>query len=251
MAVVDPVDPHAQEHHLTMAGDDRLSPLEDRLGHRFANRALYEQALTHASAVSPDEARTKSYQRLEFLGDRVLGLSVARMLYERFPDVPEGHLSRALADLVRKETCASIAAGLGVGAALTIGKGERKTGLAKKQSVLGDVCEALLGALCLDAGFEAADAVIRRHWAPLIPDIGAGAGADPKTALQEWAHTRGLTEPNYSEVGRSGPDHAPVFRVTAHLPGLAPAEGTGSSKRAAERAAAAALLARETTEARP
>lgn len=244
--MVDPLEPHVQEHQLNMAADNRLADLQDKLGHRFANRALLVQALTHSSALSGDDARVKSYQRLEFLGDRVLGLAVARLLYETFPDVPEGHLSRALADLVRKETCAAIAADLGVGPALAMGKGEKKSGLGKKQSVLGDACEALVGAICLDAGFEAADAVIRRLWGPLMPDIGAGAGADPKTALQEWAHAQGLTEPTYRETGRTGPDHAPVFVVEAMVPGLAPAEGSGKSKRVAERAAAAAMLARET-----
>ena len=244
MAVVHPLEPDVQRHPV-MAGDD-LSGLEVRLGHRFTDRALLERALTHASAVSPDDARTGSYQRLEFLGDRVLGLSVAAMLYEAAPDAPEGHLSRALADLVRKETCAAIAAELGVSAAMRVGKGERKNGLAKKPAVLGDACEALLGAVFLDGGFAASDAVVRALWQNRLPDLEAGASADPKTALQEWAHTKGLTEPRYSETDRSGPDHAPVFRVVASIPGLPDAEGQGRSKRAAERAAAEAMLKRET-----
>lgn len=227
-------------------GQEALAALEDKLGHRFARRALIEQALTHASALSQDDARVKSYQRLEFLGDRVLGLSVAAMLHARFPDAAEGQLSRALADLVRKETCADVAAELGVSAALRIGKGEKKTGLNKKVAVLGDACEAILGAVFLDAGFTGADAVIRRHWEQRVPDISGGATADPKTALQEWAHTQGLPEPVYREIGRSGPDHAPVFRVEAIVPGRSPVAGEGKSKRAAERAAAATMLAHQT-----
>lgn len=243
--MVHPLESDVQRHPLMPAD---LAELETRLGHRFADRSLLEQALTHASAVSPDEARTKSYQRLEFLGDRVLGLSVAAMLYETAPDAPEGHLSRALADLVRKETCAAIAAEIGVSAALRVGKGERRNGLAKKPAVLGDACEALLGAIYLDGGFPASDRVIRALWAGRLPDLDAGTVADPKTALQEWAHTRGLTEPRYSEIGRTGPDHAPMFRVLASIPGLADAEGQGRSKRLAERAAAEAMLNRETAQ---
>jgi ribonuclease-3 len=224
---------------------DRLPALEARIGHTFADRALLEQALTHASAVAPDEARTQSYQRLEFLGDRVLGLVVAEMLFRRFPDAPEGQMSRALADLVRKETCAAVAVEIGLGAALKVGKGERRNGLAKKIPVLGDACEALLGALMLDAGFARAEEVITALWQGRIPNLDLPATADPKTALQEWAHTKGLPEPKYVEKGRSGPDHAPRFIVAATVPGLAEAVGEGRSKRAAERAAAEAMMARE------
>jgi ribonuclease-3 len=229
-----------------MTTPDRLAVLETRIGHRFADRSLLERALTHASALAPDAARLDSYQRLEFLGDRVLGLAVAGMLFARFADAPEGHLSRALADMVRKETCAAVATELDLGAVLRIGKGERRTGLARKETVLGDACEALLGAVYLDAGFQAAAALVERLWAPRLPELAAGAGPDPKTALQEWAHTQGLAEPRYLEQARSGPDHAPRFRIAAVVEGLAPAEGEGTSKRAAERDAAARLLARET-----
>ena len=246
MADLHPLGPHVQGHPLSTSADAAQAALEKRLGHRFASRALLQQALTHASALSQDDARLKSYQRLEFLGDRVLGLSISAHLFSQFPDAPEGHLSRALADLVRKETCADIASEIGIGPALRMGKGERKTGLARKTAVLGDACEAILGAVYLDAGFEVADRVIKAHWVPRTPDLSGGATADPKTALQEWAHTRGLTEPRYVETDRTGPDHAPVFVVTANIPGLAPATGEGTSKRMAERAAAAAMLARET-----
>ncbi|HRJ68397.1 MAG TPA: ribonuclease III [Beijerinckiaceae bacterium] len=227
-----------------MAADAaRLAELEERLGHVFTDKSLLEQALTH---VSHSGAGTKamSYQRLEFLGDRVLGLCVADLLYARHPEAPEGQLSRALADLVRKETCAAVAESIGVGACLRMGKGERKSGLARKPAVLGDACEALLGAVYLDAGLPTVDTVVRRHWLERLPDM-TTAGVDPKTALQEWAHTRGLPEPRYAEVDRTGPDHAPVFRVAALVEGLEPCEGQGRSKRIAERAAAEAMLARE------
>lgn len=243
MAVVDPVGPDVQRHPLM--SEDKLAALQQRLGYRFQDRSLLERALTHASAVAPDEARASSYQRLEFLGDRVLGLSVAALLYERFPDAAEGHLSRALADLVRKETCAAVAGDLGIGLALRVGKGERRNGLARKEAVLGDACEAILGAVLLDAGFETADRLIRQLWSSRLPEVGSAVTADPKTALQEWAHAQGLSEPRYRETGRTGPDHAPVFNVVAVIDGLANAEGAGRTKRAAERAAAEAMLARE------
>lgn len=243
MALVDPLEPDVQ--HNPVMNDPALTTLEARLGYRFSRRDLLEQALTHASAVSPEEARTKSYQRLEFLGDRVLGLSIATMLFARFPDAPEGHLSRALADLVRKETCAAVAADIGLGAVLRVGKGERRNGLANKVAVLGDACEALLGALYLDGGYGAADGVIMALWGTRLPELAAVSTADPKTALQEWAHTKGLPEPRYRELDRTGPDHAPVFRVATVIPGLDEATGEGRSKRAAERAAAEAMLARE------
>lgn len=223
-------------------GDARLIEFQERLGHRFADISLLEQALTHVSHEGGGAGR--SYQRLEFLGDRVLGLAIADMLFAQFPQAPEGQLSRALADLVRKETCAAVAEAIGIGANLRMGKGERKSGLARKTAVLGDACEAVLGAVYVDAGFVVADGVVRRLWAERLPDM-QSAGADPKTMLQEWAHTKGLAEPRYVETGRSGPDHAPVFQVTATLDGLAPSEGQGRSKRLAERAAAEAMLKRE------
>lgn len=176
----------------------------------------------------------------------MLGLAVAAMLFARFPDAPEGQLSRVLADLVRKETCAAVAAELDLGPCLILGKGERRTGLAKKLSVLGDACEALLGAVYRDAGFAAAEAMVHRLWQDRLPDLGTVATADPKTALQEWAHTQGLAEPRYEERGRSGPDHAPEFRIAVLVAGREPVEGSGRSKRAAERDAAQRMLANET-----
>ena len=224
---------------------DDVSALQARIGHVFADASLLERALTHVSAL-PAQAprRADSYQRLEFLGDRVLGLTVSDMLYEAFPEAEEGELSRRLADLVRKETCAEVARGWGVGAVLRLGEGEAQTGGANKSAILGDICESLLGAVFLDAGYGAADALVRRFFSekmlnPVRPL------RDPKTALQEWAQARGLPTPVYRQVGRSGPDHAPVFSIEVSVNGFEPALAEGTSKRFAEQASAQNFLERE------
>ena len=215
--------------------------LEERIGYAFRNAELLDEALTHVSVSLPGG---KSYQRLEYLGDRVLGLVIAEMLFEAFPKAPEGDLSRRLADLVRKETCAEIARGWGLGDHLRLGEGERRSGARKRDALLGDACEAVLGAVFRDGGFEAAKALVRTHWqarmhAPLI------APKDPKTRLQEFVQAQGLSVPRYQDVRRSGPDHAPVFEVAVLVDGYPPAAAHGPSKRVAERAAAETWLARE------
>ncbi len=220
--------------------------LEERIGHSFAELALLESALTHISALS-GKSRAGSYQRLEFLGDHVLGLVVSEMLFRAFPKADEGELSRRLADLVRKETCAEIARVIDLGAVIKLGTSEANSGGRRRTAILADVCESLIGAVFLDGGYPAAATVIERLWgermrAPTHPL------RDPKTVLQEWAQGRGLPTPLYREVERTGPHHDPEFRVAVVLPDLTPAEGTGRSKRAAEQAAAAALLAREGVE---
>ena len=220
--------------------------LEERIGHSFAELALLESALTHISALS-GKSRAGSYQRLEFLGDHVLGLVVSEMLFRAFPKADEGELSRRLADLVRKETCAEIARAIDLGAVIKLGTSEANSGGRRRTAILADVCESLIGAVFLDGGYPAAATVIERLWgermrAPTHPL------RDPKTVLQEWAQGRGLPTPLYREVERTGPHHDPEFRVAVVLPELTPAEGTGRSKRAAEQAAAAALLAREGVE---
>ena len=218
-----------------------LDALEARLGHVFAQRALAERALTHLSALSAD--RGASYQRLEFLGDRVLGLAVSEMLYEAFPGAPEGDLSVRLARLVRGEACAEVALAWDVGPHVMMGVGEARGGGRKKAAILGDVCEALIGAVFLDAGFEAARAVVRKHWEPRMrADI--APMRDAKTAVQEWAQGRGLVTPRYAEVERSGPAHLPRFVMQVEMDGFAPEKGEASSKRAAEQAAAQAFLDR-------
>jgi len=216
---------------------------EQRIGYHFENPALLEQALTHISALAGSRNRAGSYQRLEFLGDHVLGLAVSDMLFRAFPGADEGEMSRRLADLVRKEACADVARAIELGAAIRLGASEANAGGRGRSAILADVCEALIGALFVDGGYAAASALIERLWSermrtPVRPL------RDAKTLLQEWAQARGLPTPAYREIERKGPDHDPEFRVTVELPHLAPAEGLGRSKRAAEQAAASAMLTR-------
>ncbi len=220
------------------------SVLENRIGYRFADSALLTVALTHISALKGPRNRAGSYQRLEFLGDHVLGLVISDMLFRSFPKADEGELSRRLADLVRKETCAEIAVSIELGAAIKLGSSEVNAGARKRPAILADVCEALIGAVYLDGGYAAAAALVERLWQERMRAT-AQPLRDPKTVLQEWAQARGLPTPAYREVARSGPDHSPEFRVAVQLPNFAPAEGLGRSKRAAEQAAAAAMLTRE------
>jgi ribonuclease III len=222
----------------------RTSGLETRIGYQFGDTSLIERALTHISAVKGPRNPTNSYQRLEFLGDHVLGLVISDMLFQAFPRANEGELSRRLADLVRKETCADVARTINLGAAIRLGGSETQGGGRLRTTILGDVCEALVGAVFLDGGYAAAADMVDRLWrermlAPARPLL------DPKTLLQEWAQGRGLPTPTYREVARSGPHHSPEFRVAVELPEREPAEGVGRSKRAAEQAAAAAMLDRE------
>jgi ribonuclease III len=218
--------------------------LEQRIGYHFSDSALLESALTHISALKGARNRANSYQRLEFLGDHVLGLVISDMLYRVFPKADEGELSRRLADLVRKETCAEIARAIDLGAAIRVGSSEHNAGARTRPAILADVCEAVIGAVYLDGGYKASEGLVERLWQERLQAKGQPL-RDPKTVLQEWAQARGLPTPAYREVARSGPDHSPEFRVAVQLPAFAPAEGSGRSKRAAEQAAAAAMLARE------
>lgn len=220
------------------------SRLEDTLGHRFANPDLAARALTHASAIDGSIPARETYQRLEFLGDRVLGLVVADMLVERFPDASEGELSRLFHRLVSGETCAAVGAELDLSQYVRTGKSMRKGGTRTPQSVLADVCEALIGALYVDGGLPAAQAFVKRHWEPRI-EATRRASRDAKTELQEWAHRRGFEAPSYVEVLRSGPDHAPEFEIEVSVGDVAPERGKGGSKREAEHVAAESLLRRE------
>ena len=222
----------------------RGTALEERIGHRFKDVVLLECALTHISALKGARNRAGSYQRLEFLGDHVLGLVVSDILFRSFPKADEGELSRRLADLVRKETCADVAREIELGAAIRLGASESNAGGRKRPAILADVCESLIGAVYLDGGYAAASGVVERLWQTRM-QVTAQPLRDPKTVLQEWAQARGLPTPAYREVARTGPDHDPEFRVAVQLPSFAPAEGTGRSKRAAEQAAAAAMLTRE------
>jgi len=227
--------------HRRRRGDGSL---EERIGYRFTDVALLDSALSHISALKGARNRAGSYQRLEFLGDHVLGLVISDMLFRAFPKADEGELSRRLADLVRKETCAEIARTIDLGAAIRLGSSEANAGGRTRPAILADVCEALIGAVYLDGGFSAAEALVGRLWAARM-QTKAQPLRDPKTVLQEWAQARGLPTPAYREIARTGPDHDPEFRVAVQLPRLAPAEGSGRSKRAAEQAAAAAMMARE------
>lgn len=222
------------------ASPDR-SALESAIGHAFADPTLLTRALTHVSALPSGRGRGASYQRLEFLGDRVLGLCVAAMLIEAFPDSDEGELSRRLAALVRKETCAEVAAAWGVPAHVKVSAADAFTGARQRTTVLGDVCESIIGAVFMDAGFEAAMTVVRAGFGARMAVTGA-TRRDAKTSLQEWAQGQGRPAPTYEIVDRSGPDHAPEFIVRVSVAGLAPSEARGRSRRDAEQAVARAVL---------
>lgn len=214
--------------------------LEGVLRHRFRRPELLELALTHASAASVQRGRN-SNERLEFLGDRVLGLVVAEMLFERFPEEAEGNLAPRFVALTRKETLARVAQSIGLGRHLILSHGEEEAGGRDNPGLLADACEALIAALFFDGGLRSARAFIRRHWRPLAEEEPTPP-KDAKTALQEWGQARGLALPAYREIGREGPPHAPIFQVELSLGGFAPSVGVGSSKRAAEQAAALAML---------
>ncbi|GGF73423.1 ribonuclease 3 [Azorhizobium oxalatiphilum] len=221
-----------------------LKQLEARIGHVFADSELLVLALTHISVVKGSAPRVRSYQRLEFLGDHVLGSVVSHMLYSTFPQAEEGELSRRLAELVREEACAEVAQDMGLGPHLRLGPGETQSGARQRRAILADVAEAVVAAVYLDGGYPAATALVERFWRSRL-EAPRRPLRDPKTVLQEWAQGRGLPPPAYRDIGRSGPDHAPSFRVAVDLPGLKSAEADGGSKQTAQKAAAAAFLARE------
>jgi ribonuclease III len=221
----------------------KLKGLEDRVGHRFRDRTLLRKALTHAS-VRQTSTKRRDNERLEFLGDRVLGLVIAELLSETYPAASEGELARLYNRLVRGGTCAEVARELGLGAALVLSESEAGSGGREKETILADACEALLGAIFLEAGYEKAREVVRKLWSPRL-EVSPAEAADAKSALQEWAQGQGLDLPAYAEVARKGPDHAPQFTAEVCIKGRKPARGEGTNKRAAEQAAAAALLVRE------
>jgi ribonuclease-3 len=224
------------------AKDKERSALEDRIGYQFADKALLDRALTHISALSGGpQNRISSYQRLEFLGDHVLGLVISDMLYRAFPKANEGELSRRLADLVRKETCAEVGKEMDLGPALRLGNSESHAGGRLRTTILADACEGLVGAVFIDGGYAAADKLVAKFWQERMLKT-VRPLRDAKTMLQEWAQARGLPTPAYKELSRSGPHHDPKFKVGVVLPDRPQAEGLGSSKRAAEQAAAAAML---------
>lgn len=215
-----------------------LIALQDRLGYHFSKPDLLRQAITHSSMSSPSRSDN---QRLEFLGDRVLGLVMAQALLEEDTSATEGVLAPRFNALVRKEACADVARQIDLGAALKLGRSEQLSGGRRKLALLGDAMEAVLAAVYLDGGFDAAQALILRLWGTRVSSVEDDA-KDAKTSLQEWAQARGLKPPHYEQKSRSGPDHAPVFTIEAQLDNGASAEATAGSKRQAEQAAAKALL---------
>jgi ribonuclease-3 len=238
-------EPVAAKKKRGKAGAKAAAAIEARIGHKFADPALLVTAFTHVSALKPaTRHRADSYQRLEFLGDHVLGLIVSDMLYRAFPRADEGELSKRLADLVRKESCADVAKSLGLVDDIKLGAVGAGAGARLRKSVLGDICEAVIGAIFIDGGYAAAAQFVERNWTERMRKPRRPL-RDPKTVLQEWAQGKGLPTPVYREVERTGPHHDPQFRVAVDLPGLEPAEGVGGSKRAAEKVAASVMIARE------
>ncbi len=223
------------------SGKPDLSGLEARIGHDFTDAALLEEALTHTSVARNTDGRIVNYQRLEFLGDRVLGLMIADMLFHRYPESKEGELSRRLSELVRRETCAQVAENWDVGPHIVFGPGVARTASRANRSILADICESVIGAVYVDGGFEAARAVVESGFSEAL-EGSARARRDPKTALQEWIQGRGGEPPRYELVERSGPEHAPRFTIEVIGDGLTPVRGTGTSKRAAEQDAAEKAL---------
>jgi ribonuclease-3 len=213
-------------------------PLPQTLQHAFSDPGLLEEALTHGSVMG---TRGGDYQRLEFLGDRVLSLVVAELLYRTFPKENEGKLARRFVALVRREALAEVAAKIGLGDHLILSPGEADSGGRKNPSLLADVCEAVIAALYLDGGLAAAAAFINRHWKALMAREETPP-MDAKTSLQEWLQGRGLPLPVYRIVGRTGPDHAPEFTIEVAAGAARPVTGLGLSRRAAEQQAAAAAL---------
>ncbi len=209
--------------------------LLELLGGELGNMELYERALTHGSTGKPD------YQRLEFLGDRVLGLVIAHTLYIRFPDEAEGRLSHRLNSLVAGSTCADIARSIDLAPHMKLGKQARDDGAHGSENVLGDVMEALIGALFIDKGLESARSFILTHWAPHI-EADLNAPKHPKSALQEWCAANGRKVPEYAITKKEGPPHAMRFEITVTVKGYEPVSAEANSKQAAETAAALAFL---------
>ncbi|MCT7375984.1 ribonuclease III [Chelativorans salis] len=224
-----------------LTGERLAEAAEQRTGVAFRNARLLESALTHSSARSKAGV---DYQRLEFLGDRVLGLVVAEMLYETFPEAPEGELSVRLNALVNADTLAAITDELGLDTLIRTGSDLRSRAPTKQINMRADVMEALIAVIYLDNGLEAASRFIRTHWTERSKAAGA-ARSDPKTALQEWAHRASGATPVYRIDGRDGPDHDPIFTVAVEIAGYAEGSGRGRSKREAEQAAATEVLVRE------
>lgn len=220
-----------------------LRAFSDRLGYDFTKPELLVRAVTHSSMVSPHR---DDNQRLEFLGDRVLGLVMAEALLHADPNAPEGLLAPRYNALVRREACADVARQIDLGAVLKLGRSEMKSGGRRKEALLADAMEAVIAAVYQDGGFDAARRVVLTLWGDRVRNVAADA-RDAKTALQEWAQARGEVPPQYVEVARSGPDHQPVFTIEVRLASGPAERATAGSKRQAEQAAATALLKKVAT----
>lgn len=223
---------------MSAAQDDPLAGLAEALGHGFADPSLLRLAITHSSASGRGGAAN---ERLEFLGDRVLGLVIADLLYRRFSHEEEGHLARRFAVLVSRETLAQVAGQIGLAPYLALARGEEDSGGRANPAILADACEAVIAALYLDGGLDSARHFIEGAWSALI-EQDRWPPQDPKTALQEWAQGAGHKLPSYVVIGSEGPAHDPVFTVEVRVEGLPPTSATGRSKRVAEQAAAAEAL---------
>ena len=222
----------------------KYKDLEYNLSYKFKSDKLLECALTHSSVRGGKKERLDN-ERLEFLGDRVLGLAIAGRLNEIYPKAREGELARRYNSLVRGEACASVARVLYLGPLLVLSDAEALSGGREKETILADAMEAILGAIYLEAGFERARSVVLKLWENLLKDQNIEVIPDPKTSLQEWAQGQGLPLPQYLVVSREGPDHAPLFTAEVRIKSLTPARGEGASKRLAEQAAASSFLVRE------
>ena len=245
MAGLDSLGPALQGDRLTespvSAVDPPFADLIEKLEHDFRQPELLEEALTHQSATDGEGRGKRNLERLEFLGDRVLGLVIAHLLMEEFPEERVGQLARRHAALVRAESLTHVARQLGLGANITMSRGEQEQGGRDKPRTLADCCEAVIAALYLDGGLDAASQTIRRYWCPMMHES-ADPPEDPKTALQEWAQARALPLPAYTVLRRVGAAHAPVFEVECDIRGLPPVRAEGRSRRAAEQTAAGHLL---------
>jgi ribonuclease-3 len=216
---------------------EKLGALEQILGHAFADRKMLAMALTHASVPRQEY----NYERLEFLGDRVLGLVVAEMLYRIYPQEKEGHLAKRLTVLVQQEALVEVANDIGLASYVRLSAGEKKAGGSVKNTILSDSIEAVIGAIYLDGGLEPARIFVESRWSKLISNHSSPPD-DPKTRLQEIAQARGLKLPEYKLLSKSGTDHAPMFDVEVNVTGMGKASASATSKRSAEKLAAQKLL---------
>ncbi|RZO35129.1 MAG: ribonuclease III [Rhodospirillaceae bacterium] len=222
---------------MSLSGGDPAE-LEEILGYRFTDSGLLTRALTHSSLKN--SGNDASYERLEFLGDRVLGLIIAELLIDEFPDSAEGKLAPRLASLVSGWTLADVARNLGLAKFILMTDGEAAAGTNERDSVLADCCEAIIGSVYRDGGLDAATTLVRRYWIPLLVEVEPRVS---KSELQEWVQGRGLPLPRYTVVDRQGPAHAPEFTIELKIATEDPILATGTSKQAAEQAAAAEMLA--------